>query len=112
MTEEEKQYLLDHGAKYKLPEESKALARIDFLKHGIRSWVHERYRAEIEKAHHTPDEKADALVALGEETLNQIIAERLYKHHRNEILNPCPRCEKLARTPLAKQCRHCGFDWH
>lgn len=28
------------------------------------------------------------------------------------ILNNCPTCKKLARTPKAKQCRFCGFDWH
>ena len=28
------------------------------------------------------------------------------------VLNFCPLCGKLARTPHAKQCRHCGHDWH
>ena len=112
MTEEEKTYLLAHGAKYMQPEELKARARIDFLKYGVRPAINEMYREKMEKIHRTPDEKADALVALGEEALNQRIAERLYENHRNDILNPCPRCERQARTPLAKQCRHCGFDWH
>ena len=40
-------------------------------------------------------------------------AERILAEHQNEIfLNLCPRCHGLARTPTAKQCRHCGFDWH
>ncbi|MBC8873592.1 MAG: hypothetical protein H8E44_29495 [Planctomycetes bacterium] len=25
---------------------------------------------------------------------------------------PCPHCGKNLRTALAKQCRHCGADWH
>jgi hypothetical protein len=28
------------------------------------------------------------------------------------ILNNCPKCGQLTRTPTAKQCRHCGNDWH
>lgn len=25
---------------------------------------------------------------------------------------PCPDCGKNLRTALARQCRHCGADWH
>ena len=25
---------------------------------------------------------------------------------------PCPYCGELLRTAFAKQCRHCGMDWH
>lgn len=25
---------------------------------------------------------------------------------------PCPYCGEPLRTPLAKQCRYCGKDWH
>lgn len=25
---------------------------------------------------------------------------------------PCPYCGEPLRTPFAKQCRHCGTDWH
>jgi hypothetical protein len=28
------------------------------------------------------------------------------------VINRCEKCEKLARTPLARQCRFCGYDWH
>jgi hypothetical protein len=31
--------------------------------------------------------------------------------HGIDIINTCPQCGQLARTPLAKQCRHCGHDW-
>ncbi|UOQ53223.1 hypothetical protein [Hymenobacter cellulosivorans] len=33
-------------------------------------------------------------------------------HGREKLLNLCPRCGLLARTPQARQCRHCGNDWH
>src|SRR5215475_8312761 len=40
-------------------------------------------------------------------------AERILAEHGNEIqINRCPRCGKVAKTPKAKQCRFCHFDWH
>ncbi|WP_342644522.1 hypothetical protein [Mucilaginibacter sp. CSA2-8R] len=38
--------------------------------------------------------------------------ELLSKHGADIVINICPQCGRLARTPLAKQCRHCFFDWH
>jgi len=39
--------------------------------------------------------------------------QRILKDHQAEIvLNYCPRCNALARTPRARQCRFCGHDWH
>jgi hypothetical protein len=41
------------------------------------------------------------------------IAEYLLENYESEIfINNCPNCKQLARTPKAKQCRHCGHDWH
>jgi len=40
-------------------------------------------------------------------------AERILKEDRDKIyFNNCPKCDELARTPDAKQCRFCGYDWH
>lgn len=40
-------------------------------------------------------------------------ATRIYNEHKNELkLNLCPKCGKIARTPKAKQCRFCAYDWH
>lgn len=41
------------------------------------------------------------------------IAQYLIDNYSDKILiNNCPVCKKLARTPKAKQCRHCGYNWH
>lgn len=40
------------------------------------------------------------------------IANRILNDHYEEVINNCPKCGKLARTPKAKQCRYCQFDWH
>lgn len=39
-----------------------------------------------------------------------IIATRIIKEHP-EVINNCPQCNRLARTPKAKQCRHCLYTW-
>jgi hypothetical protein len=40
-------------------------------------------------------------------------SERIVKDDPAEVFfNLCPVCQKLARTPYAKQCRYCGNDWH
>ncbi|WP_162056337.1 hypothetical protein [Pontibacter pamirensis] len=40
-------------------------------------------------------------------------AKRILKDNQEKVLlNNCPNCGKLARTPQAKQCRFCGNDWH
>ena len=40
-------------------------------------------------------------------------AERILADNKDQIvLNHCPRCKELARTPKPRQCRFCGHDWH
>ncbi|UTX49311.1 hypothetical protein [Chryseobacterium sp. MA9] len=41
-------------------------------------------------------------------TVNHIMTETREK----VFLNNCPKCDKLARTPYAKQCKYCGYNWH
>ena len=59
------------------------------------------------------DENIRKMIADGFDTFKRKVAYRIFKEHRNELhLNLCPRCKKIARTPQAKQCRFCYFDWH
>ena len=46
--------------------------------------------------------------AFAEKTAERILTQ----HGRAVFLNRCPRCNVLARTPTARQCRACKFDWH
>lgn len=40
------------------------------------------------------------------------VAKRIIKETPAKIFfNNCPKCNKLARTPYARQCRHCGHNW-
>lgn len=61
----------------------------------------------------TKDEDILRLLDGGFENFKRNIAKRIYAEHWIDIfLNYCPKCNKLARTPAAKQCRYCLHDWH
>jgi len=49
----------------------------------------------------------------GAESFLQRTAERIMAAHADEIqVNRCPQCREVAKTPKARQCRFCRFDWH
>ena len=49
----------------------------------------------------------------GAESFVHRTAERILAAHADEIqINRCPRCGEVAKTPKARQCRFCLFDWH
>jgi len=54
-----------------------------------------------------------ALTRDGVERFLQRTAERIIAAHSHGIqVNRCPRCGEVAKTPKARQCRFCRFDWH
>lgn len=66
-----------------------------------------------ERDGHVEDE--DVLAAFSEpmEVRKQNAVERVIREHYDELpLNRCPVCDRLARTPTARQCLWCGHDWH
>jgi hypothetical protein len=59
------------------------------------------------------DPKVLALLENGIEQFKINTVERIFKDSADKIFfNNCPKCGKLARTPQAKQCRYCSYDWH
>jgi hypothetical protein len=43
----------------------------------------------------------------------RLAGERLLREHYDSIfINRCPRCSRIAKTPLAQQCTWCRHDWH
>ena len=61
----------------------------------------------------TKDEDALDLVKLGEEGFDLKVAQRILSEHKDKVfMNYCPTCGRLARTPYARQCRYCSYDWH
>jgi hypothetical protein len=53
------------------------------------------------------------LISEDPEKFLKTTCNRLLKEHKDKIvLNYCPRCGALARTPKAKICPKCSFNWH
>ena len=49
----------------------------------------------------------------GHEAFREAVFQRLMNEHSEKIeINRCPKCNKIARTPKAKQCRWCFYKWH
>jgi ribosomal protein L40E len=58
------------------------------------------------------DREVLRLTSGGLDAFLQRRAKRIQADDRDKIvLNDCPRCGALARTPQALQCRRCGRDW-
>ena len=113
MTAELKKYLLDYCRGWMLPEELNALRRLSLTEKG--KLTTERIASEnpkMELLYGFQDEKTNLLVALGKKALETHIAQRILRYHKEKVINDCPQCGKLARTPKAKQCRYCQHDWH
>ncbi len=54
-----------------------------------------------------------AVMSRGYETFCRDIAARVLLEHATDlVLNRCPRCDRIVRTPKARQCLWCFHDWH
>ena len=63
-------------------------------------------------ANETLRKEFHGLLADGPEKFLVATRDRLLKEHQGEIvLNRCPSCGELTRTPKAKICFKCGHNW-
>jgi len=61
----------------------------------------------------TEDEKILHLLKDGYDAFELRVAQKIIDQNGDKVfLNSCPKCGKLTKTPFAKQCRFCQFDWH
>ena len=61
----------------------------------------------------TSDQNVLELLKNGYEQFEINIANRIMSQNPEKVFfNNCPKCNKLARTPHAKQCRYCEHNWH
>ena len=52
-----------------------------------------------------------AALSAGVDAFREAVRDRVLRDHP-ELINRCPICKRIARTPRAKQCRWCFHDWH
>ena len=111
MKSEVKEYFLYQCYQWRTKEEDIALKRLNLTENHEKTLRKMAKRSEkVETWYRFEDEHINSLVALGSERLEEKIARRMLKEHP-ELLNFCPKCGKLARTPRARQCRHCFHTW-
>jgi hypothetical protein len=61
----------------------------------------------------TTDQTVLDLLKDGYENFELNVANRILTQNPGKVyFNYCPKCNKLARTPYARQCRYCGHHWH
>lgn len=61
------------------------------------------------------DSDPEVLAALedGVEIFRIRARDRIIRDHSDQVfINRCPSCQKIVRTPRAKQCLWCGYSWH
>lgn len=111
MDTEMKNYFLWNCHNWMLTHEKIALRRFSLTEHGEKTTRKVAKNSKEWEARYGFQNKAiNNLVELGLENLHNLIAHRMLKEHP-ELLNYCPKCGKLTRTPKARQCRHCYHKW-
>ncbi len=60
------------------------------------------------------DEEVREALADGVVGFNERVQQRLLREYSRGTLavNRCPACDRIVRTPQAKQCLWCSHDWH
>jgi hypothetical protein len=105
-------YIWDYCGSYMTKDElaatihNRAAERIEFG-NKIRFHKYQHQENDLSK-----DENVLKLLANGYGNFQVTVATRIWNEHKDELkLNLCPKCNKIARTPDAKQCRFCFHSW-
>lgn len=114
MDKEKIRYILDYHASLMTKEEASAWrhwhtsCKLGDGESKTRQYA-KRKEIYLQKGWMTNDENVLKLLENGIEEFERKVAERI---DALVVYNNCPKCGKLTRTPKAKQCRFCGYDWH
>jgi len=116
MVIETAKYIIDHYSKLLNIDENMALKHIrhQFTIDNTEPKEREKLTKNFKKIGWiTNDKSVLDLLNDGIEAFELKAAQRILETQGDKVfLNICPKCQKLARTPEAKQCKYCYFDWH
>ena len=101
-------YVLNHCREFMLPEESDVLTYFRLIQATVHLASSSRHMLEFNMRR---NEKTAALIDLGEQVAYEKIRDLVLERDPS-LVNRCPSCGKVARTPKARQCQWCFFDWH
>jgi hypothetical protein len=67
----------------------------------------------IEKLGLVDDPAVNSALIDGAEAFRRRVRARLLAEHSQDMLvKRCPKCNRVVRSPRARQCFWCGWDWH
>jgi hypothetical protein len=59
------------------------------------------------------DPKLAEALGVGSSSFHESVANRILHDHRDEVfINRCAKCNRIVRSPKARQCLWCGYSWH
>ncbi|GAA4277312.1 hypothetical protein [Aquimarina mytili] len=113
MNKETSRYIINYYGGLLSELESKAYRHIISLaKLGNRRKNKKLWEVYEKKELISSDPKVLELVKNGSDEFFRNAAKRILKENPEIVfLNNCEKCGMLARTPEARQCRHCGNKW-
>ncbi len=106
-------YIFDYCGKYFWENEKKANLHLFALSKSNRGVNVGMWKFFQERGMTSTNPEVLQLIEGGFESFKLKVVTRIWTEHKLELqLNLCPKCGKIARTPSAKQCRFCFYDWH
>lgn len=113
-------YIIHYFPRLLTQEEASALIHYNTLtkigapeKYNSTEAYQQRLNSHKERHHITENPEVLKLLESGIEHFYLNTAARIQEQAVDKVyFNYCPKCKQLARTPYAKQCRHCGYNWH
>lgn len=109
-------YIYDHFSSLLTPEERAAWR---FRTAHVKQWSYKPDGTQTLEFFRVPEVQTtypDLMRRIAEQgvaTVMRAAADRVLRDNPGKkILHTCAKCGELCRTPKARQCWACGFDWH